>query len=119
CAILIGLGVDFAILTIGRYHQGSADGEPHQQAVTTSVAKLGRAVFFGALTTAVGFLALVLSGAMSFSQLGVLIAIGIFVAGLFMWSILFLFVRDDLRSTDILFVGSAGILPGKIGRAHV
>src|SRR5213596_366434 len=94
CAILIGLGVDFAILTIGRYHQARADGEPHQQAVTTSVAKLGRAVFFGALTTAVGFLALVLSGAMSFSQLGVLIAIGIFAAGLFMCSILFLFVRE-------------------------
>ena len=31
---------------------------------------------------------------MSFSQLGVLIAIGIFVAGLFMCSILFLFVRE-------------------------
>src|SRR5213594_487251 len=94
CAILVGLGVDFAILTIGRYHQARADGEAHQQAIATSVAKLGRAVFFGALTTAVGFLALVLSGAMSFSQLGVLIAIGIFVAGLFMCSILFLFVRD-------------------------
>jgi uncharacterized protein len=94
CAILVGLGVDFAILTIGRYHQARADGEPHQQAIATSVAKLGRAVFFGALTTAVGFLALVLSGAMSFSQLGVLIAIGIFVAGLFMCSILFLFVRE-------------------------
>ena len=94
CGILVGLGVDFAILIIGRYHQARADGEPHQQAIATSVAKLGRAVFFGALTTAVGFLALVLSGAMSFSQLGVLIAIGIFVAGLFMCSILFLFVRE-------------------------
>src|SRR5213592_1493852 len=94
CAILVGLGVDFAILTLGRYHQARADGELHQQAIATSVARLGRAVFFGALTTAVGFLALVLSGAMSFSQLGVLIAIGIFVAGLFMCSILFLFVRD-------------------------
>jgi uncharacterized protein len=95
CAILVGLGVDFAILTIGRYYQARADGEPHQQAIATSVAKLGRAVFFGALTTAVGFLALALSGAMSFSQLGVLIAIGIFVAGLFMCSILFLFVREQ------------------------
>jgi predicted RND superfamily exporter protein len=94
-AILVGLGVDFAILTIGRYYQARADGEPRQQAIATSVAKLGRAVFFGALTTAVGFLALVLSGAMSFSQLGVLIAIGIFVAGLFMCSILFLFVREQ------------------------
>src|SRR6059036_1709411 len=94
CAILVGLGVDFAILTIGRYHQARADGEPHHQAIATAVAKLGRAVFFGALTTAVGFLALVLSGAMTFSQLGVLIAIGIFVAGLFMCSILFLFARE-------------------------
>src|SRR6266576_2641229 len=110
CAILVGLGVDFAILTVGRYDQARTDGEPHQQAIATSVAKLGRAVFFGALTTAVGFLALVLSGAMSFSELGVLIAIGIFVAGLFMCSILFLFVRDG-RSTDILSVGPAGFLP--------
>ena len=94
CAILVGLGVDFAILTIGRYHQARSDGEPHQQAIATSIAKLGRAVFFGALTTAVGFLALVLSGSMAFSELGVLIAIGIFVAGLFMCSILFLFVRE-------------------------
>jgi len=98
CAILVGLGVDFAILTIGRYHQARTDGEPHQQAIATSVAKLGRAVFFGALTTAVGFLALALSGAMSFSELGVLIAIGIFVAGLFMCSILFLFVREQSRN---------------------
>src|SRR5881409_2412832 len=95
CAILVGLGVDFAILIIGRYLQARADGEPHQQAIATSVAKLGRAIFFGALTTAVGFLALVLSGAMSFSELGVLIAISIFVAGLFMCSILFLFVREQ------------------------
>jgi uncharacterized protein len=94
CAILVGLGVDFAILTIGRYHQARSDGEPHREAIATSIAKLGRAVFFGALTTAVGFLALVLSGSTAFSQLGVLIAIGIFVAGLFMCSILFLFVRE-------------------------
>ena len=105
CAILVGLGVDFAILTMGRYHQARADGEPHQQAIATSVANLGRAIFFGALTTAVGFLALVLSGSMSFSQLGVLIAIGIFVAGLFMCSILFLFIRERHRSVrhDWLF----------------
>jgi uncharacterized protein len=107
CAILVGLGVDFAILTIGRYHQARSDGEPHREAIATSIAKLGRAVFFGALTTAVGFLALVLSGSMAFSQLGVLIAIGIFVAGLFMCSILFLFVRERQAAIphDRLFDG--------------
>src|SRR5437764_9464044 len=80
CAILVGLGVDFSILTIGRYHQARSDGEPHRQAIATSIAKLGRAIFFGALTTAVGFLALVLSGSMALSQFGVLIPIGIFLA---------------------------------------
>src|ERR1700730_10969918 len=93
CAILVGLGVDFAILIFGRYQQARIDGEEYQPAIATAVAKLGRAVFFGALTTAVGFLALILSGSMGFSQLGVLIAIGIFFAGLFMCTILFLFVR--------------------------
>src|SRR5437899_1810169 len=93
CAILVGLGVDFAILTFGRYQQARIDGESHRHGIATSVAKLGRAVFFGALTTAVGFLALILSGSLGFSQLGVLIAIGIFFAGLFMCTILFLFVR--------------------------
>jgi len=93
CAILVGLGVDFAILIFGRYQQARIDGEEYQQAIATSVAKLGRAVFYGALTTAVGFMALVLSGSMGFSQLGILIAIGIFFAGLFMCTILFLFVR--------------------------
>src|SRR5262249_13802713 len=69
CAILVGLGVDFAILIFGRYQQARVDGEDYQRSIATSVAKLGRAVFFGALTTAVGFLALILSGSMGFSQL--------------------------------------------------
>src|SRR5438045_8901142 len=107
CAILVGLGVDFSILTIGRYHQAGFDGEAHRQAIATSIAKLGRAIFFGALTTAVGFLALVLGGSMVVSELGVLIAIGIFVAGLFMCSILFLFVRErQAIPHDWLFEGA-------------
>src|SRR5438046_10489833 len=69
CAILVGLGVDFAILTLGRYHQARADGEPHQKAIAISVARLGRAVFFVALTNAVGFLAIVLRAGMSFYHL--------------------------------------------------
>jgi predicted RND superfamily exporter protein len=106
-AILVGLGVDFAILIFGRYQQARIDGENHQQAIATSIAKLGRAVFFGALTTAVGFMALALSGTMGFSQLGVLIAIGIFFAGFFMCTILFLFIPErqprKLSGHDWLF----------------
>jgi predicted RND superfamily exporter protein len=120
-AILVGLGVDFAILIFGRYQQARIDGEQYQQAIATSVAKLGRAVFFGALTTAVGFMALVLSGSMGFSQLGVLIAIGIFFAGLFMCTILFLFVRRGTgfqsatgRTRCGEPVGQAGVSPARM-----
>lgn len=94
CAILIGLGVDFAILIFGRYQQARDDGCNHPAAVSEAVKNLGRAIFFGALTTAVGFLALLLSGSGGFSQLGVLIAIGIFLAGLLMMSVFFLFLPN-------------------------
>jgi uncharacterized protein len=105
CAILVGLGVDFAILIYGRYQQARSEGDGHRVAVADAVHSLGRAVFFGALTTAVGFLALVLSNSSGFIQLGVLIAIGISAAGLLMTTIFFLFVprRDvPLRSDWIL-----------------
>ena len=62
CAILIGLGVDFAILIFGRYQQARNEGLEHAAAIAEAVAELGRAIFFGALTTAVGFLALLLAG---------------------------------------------------------
>ena len=95
CAILIGLGVDFAILIFGRYQQARDDGADHAGAVSEAVRNLGRAVFFGALTTAVGFLALLLSNSTGFTQLGVLIAIGIFLAGIFMMSVFFLFLPRE------------------------
>jgi predicted RND superfamily exporter protein len=118
CAILVGLGVDFAILIFGRYQQARIDGEEYRQAIATSVAKLGRAVFFGALTTAVGFLALILSGSMGFSQLGVLIAIGIFFAGLFMCTILFLFVRpwQGAQKHDWVFEAVKKYVRWSVGR---
>lgn len=104
-AILIGLGVDFAILVFGRYQQARDDGEEHTQAIATAVRNLGRAVFFGALTTAVGFLALLLAGSAGFTQLGVLIALGIGFAGVFMLSVFFLFLPRNAPPPrrDVLF----------------
>ena len=105
CAILIGLGVDFAILIFGKYQQARDDGYDHADAVAQSVRSLGRAIFFGALTTAVGFLALLLANSPGFTQLGVLIAIGIFLAGILMMSVFFLFLPRDAppRHNDWMF----------------
>src|SRR5437764_6127715 len=105
CAILVGLGVDFAILIYGRYQQSRSEGGGHRVAIADAVHSLGRAVFFGALTTAVGFLALVLSNSSGFIQLGVLIAIGISAAGIVMTTIFFLFIpiRTKPRPSDWIF----------------
>ena len=92
CAILIGLGVDFAILIYGRYQQARDEGVDHPEAIRESISSLGRAIFFGALTTAVGFMALLLAGSGGFTQLGVLIALGIAFAGIFMLTVFFLFL---------------------------
>ncbi len=94
CAILIGLGVDFAILIFGRYQQARNEGAAHAPAIEEAVGKLGQAIFFGALTTAVGFMALLLADSGGFTQLGVLIAIGILIAAFLMTSVFFLFTRE-------------------------
>ena len=105
CAILIGLGVDFAILVFGRYQQARDEGIDHPAAVSEAIKGLGKAIFFGALTTAVGFMALMLAGSQGFTQLGVLIALGISFAGVFMMTVFFLFLprKDSVPRRDWMF----------------
>jgi predicted RND superfamily exporter protein len=122
CAILIGLGVDFAILVFGRYQQARDDGEDHPGAVSESVKGLSQAIFFGALTTAVGFLALLLAGSRGFNQLGVLIALGIVLAAVFTMTVFFLFLprkappprRDWMFTLVKNYVRWAVLHPGKM-----
>jgi uncharacterized protein len=105
CAILIGLGVDFAILVFGRYQQARDEGTDHPAAVSETIQGLGKAIFFGALTTAVGFMALMLAGSQGFTQLGVLIALGITFAGIFMMTVFFLFLprKNSAPRNDWMF----------------
>jgi uncharacterized protein len=105
CAILIGLGVDFAILVFGRYQQARDEGVDHPAAVSEAIKGLGKAIFFGALTTAVGFMALMLAGSQGFTQLGVLIALGITFAGIFMMTVFFLFLprKSSAPRNDWMF----------------
>jgi uncharacterized protein len=92
CSILIGLGVDFGMLLYGSYQTHRNAGEDHEGAVEAAVRQLGRGIFFGAITTAAAFACLALSECAAFAQLGVLIAIGISLAGLFMMTVFFVFV---------------------------
>ena len=73
--------------------------------ISEAVQSLGNAIFFGALTTAIGFLALMLAGSQGFTQLGVLTALGIFFAGIFMMTVFFLFLprRNSRPRNDWMF----------------
>ena len=92
CSILVGLGVDFGMLMYGSYQTQRHAGKDHEAAVAGAIRQLGTGILFGSLTTAAGFLALVLSDCAGFSQLGVLIAIGILLAGFFMMTVFFVFL---------------------------
>lgn len=92
CSILVGLGVDFGMLLYGSYQSARNQGLDHNAAVIQALDQLGRGVFFGALTTAAGFLSLALSACNGFAQLGVLIAIGVLFSAFFMMTIFFVFI---------------------------
>ena len=92
CSILVGLGVDFGMLLYGSYQSARNQGLDHDESVTRALDQLGKGVFFGALTSAAGFLSLGLSQCNGFAQLGVLIAIGVIFSALFMMTVFFVLI---------------------------
>jgi predicted RND superfamily exporter protein len=67
----------------------------HEQAIATSIRDVGRGIVYVAITTGLGFLALVGSKSSGFAQLGVLIAVGVVLCALLMIMLLFLFIRPQ------------------------
>ncbi len=79
-AVLVALGIDYAIHVYNRYIGERAKGETLEQAFVISLENTGWGVIIGMVTTAVAFLSL---GATRFSQLaefGVLAGTGIFLS---------------------------------------
>jgi uncharacterized protein len=108
CSILVGLGVDFSLLLFGRYLQARRKGEDHPRAVFVAVRDIGAAVFYVVITTAIGFLVLGFSKSSGFAQLGVLVAIGVAAAGLFMVLFLFMFFKPvkPAAKPDFILIGA-------------
>ena len=99
CSILVGLGVDFGMLMYGSYQTERHHGKDHEARCRIgAIRQIGKGIFFGASTTAAGFLALVLSNCAGFSQLGVLIAIGILLSALLMMTVFFAFMGPEAHS---------------------
>jgi len=108
CSILIGLGVDFGMMLYAVYERERETGAEHENAVAAAIRSQGKGVFFGSLTTAAAFLCFLRSQSTGFEQLGVLIAFGILVAGLFMATVFFAFIGQKFRRKGNDWLWSAG-----------
>ncbi len=79
-AILLGLGIDFAIVLLARYRDERARGLPRARATTVVLATTGPASLFGGASTALGFGVLAVADFQGFAQFGVVAAVGVFAA---------------------------------------
>jgi predicted exporter len=77
-AVILGLGIDFAIHIYDRFHSERRGGSSIRTAVERSVFATGRAVTTGGLTTLCAFLALLTAGSPVLTQIGLLVALGLF-----------------------------------------
>ena len=76
-ALLIGLGIDFVIVSYGRYVEERRRGADPETALTTMAVRSGRAVAVGAATTAATFGVFLLTGFRGLWEMGLLTAVGI------------------------------------------
>jgi hypothetical protein len=76
-AILIGLGIDFAVHLVGRYREYRSTGMEVEDAIAAAWDRTGPPCSTAALTSAAGFLALSVAQFQGFAQLGLLLASGL------------------------------------------
>lgn len=76
-ALLIGLAVDFVIVTYGRYVEERRRGVAVEPALEITAASAGRGVFFGAITTVATFFAFMVTEFKGLRQMGLLTGMGI------------------------------------------
>lgn len=76
-AVVLGLGIDFAIHVYDRYSMERRVGKTIEQATEQSVFRTGAAVLVGGITTLVAFLVLTLTDSPLLHQIGWLVALGL------------------------------------------
>jgi hypothetical protein len=76
-ALLIGLGIDFVIVSYGRYVEERRRGAAMEPALATMATTSGRAVVVGAVTTAATFFAFLVTDFTGLRQMGFLTGTGI------------------------------------------
>lgn len=79
-AILLGLGIDFGVHLIGRYREERARGRTLEEAVVIAWDRTGPPCTTAAITSAAGFVSLAAARFRGFSQLGLVLAVGLLLA---------------------------------------
>ncbi len=104
-ALLIGLGIDFVIVSYGRFVEERHEGKGFEEALAKMNGSSGRAVIIGAVTSAATFYAFAITQFKGLSQMGLLTGTGILFC---MLAVLFLLPsllawshdRHERRRTD-------------------
>ncbi len=76
-ALLIGLGIDFAIVTYGRFIEERQKGASLEEALVAMAGSSGRGVMVGAITTTATFYAFTFTDFIGLRQMGILTGTGI------------------------------------------
>jgi uncharacterized protein len=76
-ALIIGIGTEFTILLMERYFEEKEKGLSKEEAMTTTVAKIGKPILASALTTIGGFSALVFSDFIILREFGIVTLLNI------------------------------------------
>ena len=76
-ALIVGIGTDYSIHIYDRYYAERAAGVPPDEALRLTITNTGHGVFTAATTTALPFLALMISDVRALSELGLLVGLGV------------------------------------------
>jgi uncharacterized protein len=76
-ALIIGLGTDYSIHIYDRFYSERCAGRETEEALRLAVIDTGHGVFTAAVTTALPFLALMISDVRALSELGLLVGLGV------------------------------------------
>jgi uncharacterized protein len=78
-AVLLGLGIDYAVHIYNRFAAERAGGSTPEEAAERSVVTTGEGIVYGALTTIIAFLGMTVSDFRVFREFGRLASLGVFL----------------------------------------
>lgn len=79
-ALVLGLGIDYAIHIISRYAEERSNGRSLNRALHTSILSKGKASLFAAVTTSLVFVGLLTARSRALYEMGVITSVGVMAA---------------------------------------